>query len=199
MCPIKEENSDIMYKELIKLIALFISKPSKGWAYILTKNTADEHALNAFAYPLMGLGALTAFIFALLNHPDGTGFQFALKEASFLFISSFVGLYTASFLIGVYYEKVCGEKLPFGTTMKFVIFSSTVLFIINFFSHITDSIFFLQIFSLYTIYIVWEGSLYFLKIDEKKRAGFALFSSFSIILSPLLMGALIKYLMPGLQ
>jgi hypothetical protein len=193
------QKKETMYKELIRIVALIIAKPIKGWEYINTQKSTEENALNSFAYPLMGLGALSAFIVALINNSEHNGFQIALKEASLLFISSFIGLYTAAFLIRLFYEKYCAETMPFNTAIKFVVYSSTVIFIINFFNQVTSSIFFIQIFSLYTIYIVWEGSIHFLQVEDSKRAGFVLFSAFCMILSPILMIALMKFFMPGLQ
>ncbi|HNZ85487.1 MAG: DUF1282 family protein [Paludibacteraceae bacterium] len=188
-----------MYKELIKTIALFIAKPVKAWEYINTKNPTENNPLHSYAYPLMGLGSLSAFIVALVNNGSNDGFQIALKEASLLFISSFIGLYTAAFLIRIFYEKYCKEPLSFDVTIQFVVYSSSVIFIINLFNQVTSSIFFLQIFSLYTIYIVWEGSIHFLKIEESKRASFVLFSAFCMILLPIAITALMKFFMPGLQ
>lgn len=40
------------------------------------------------------------------------------------------------------------------------------------------------IFQFYTIFVVWEGSRVLLKVNEKKRTAFSIFSTLIIILCP---------------
>ena len=187
-----------MYKQIARTIYLFITTPAKAWKELNSENSSEEKALNNYAYPLIGIGTLAAFIAGLFKG-NFINFQVGLKNASLLFITCFIGLYLAAFLIRWFYEKHMKKKMLFSTSMIYVVYSSTVIFIINFLTQLTDGIFFIQIFSLYSIYIAWEGASELLEIEDSKRAGFVLFSSLSIILSPVGLSYLIKLLMPAMQ
>ncbi len=60
-------------------------------------------------------------------------------------------------------------------------------------------IFYIQIVALYTIYIVWEGSINYLSVPNNKRTLFVVCTSGTIILSPILIRYLMVLLMPGME
>ncbi len=188
-----------MYIELIKTFFLFVAKPTKAWDKIKNKSTENDNGLNSYAYPILGINSLIVFIVGLVRYSGDLRFQLALKEASMLFIVCFVSIYLASFIIQIIHEKIIGSKIPINKALQYVIYSSTIIFLVYLINDITDRIFFVQIFSLYTMYIAWEGSSQLLQLEENKRATFVLYSGITMILCPIFVGLILKLILPGMN
>ena len=81
----------------------------------------------------------------------------------------------------------------------FVGFGSALLYTLNIIWLLLPDFFFLYIFVLYTVYIVWEGTTIFLKIEENLHMKMTVLLSAFIIGSPKLIEFFLTVLMPGLH
>ena len=81
----------------------------------------------------------------------------------------------------------------------FVGFSSALMFTLNIVWLLLPDFFFLYIFILYTFYIVWEGSVIFMKVTQAQQMKFSMVATLLIILTPKLIEFILVILMPGLR
>ena len=82
---------------------------------------------------------------------------------------------------------------------RFVGYSSSLMFALNIVLMLLPEFFFLQIFVLYTFYIVWEGAGPYMQVEEKIRLKFVGVATGLILLMPRLIEVVLSMLMPGLR
>lgn len=186
-----------MCKSLFELLFLFIVQPDKAWKIVKEKH-AKQEILNHYIFPVIGIAVCLSIItHALTNSP--IVLMDCIKVAFVLGISLFSALYLAALGIKMILERISQKSINFNNCLAFVAYASSCVIMVNTFSQLTNAIFFFQLFSLYTIYIVWEGSAIYLQVKEKKRPIFTALTSAVIIGSPWLCRHIILFIMPGLQ
>ena len=173
-----------MFKNIVSSLFALVAAPGKAWQSISSKEESQATFLNGYLYPIMGITALSVFV-NLLN--DQFTLEKALKLMTIDFVKFFVGFYIASFLIDELLQKFFDrEKNP----KQVQLFVGYTLFM-GMFS-------FLRFAPLYIIYIIWEGSKYYMDINENKRLMFVVLSSLILIFSPDIIERFMFILMPGL-
>ena len=83
--------------------------------------------------------------------------------------------------------------------MRFVGYSSALMFALNIVLILLPEFFFLRIFVLYTFYIVWEGAGPYMKIEEPERLKFVGITTAIILFTPFVIEFILSLLMPGLR
>jgi hypothetical protein len=187
----------VMYKNILSTFFTFIINPAKAWQDVSNKESGILNS-NTYAYILLGLTSLFAFIGSAI-HAEDFNWQLGIKEASLLFISLFIGIYLSTFVVRILHEHICKNPISFNTGIEFTIYSFSCIFLINMAGELIRDIFYIQIVALYTIYIVWEGSINYLSVPNNKRTLFVVCTSGTIILSPILIRYLMVLLMPGME
>lgn len=84
-------------------------------------------------------------------------------------------------------------------SLRFVGYSSSLMFALNIILMLLPEFFFLRIFILYTFYIVWEGARPYMQVEENERLKFAGIATVVILLTPAVIEFLLFILMPGLR
>lgn len=185
-----------MLKIILDHLLLLIFAPAKGWKRIVRENKPEAVIRSNFVFPLIGLVALSSFLGLVFTE----GLQIALKAACVSFVSYFMSFFVTSFLVNEIVPRFGIEKnMP--RMQIFVGFSSCILYVLNIIIELRflPEFFFLQIFVLYTLYVVWESvGTYFKEITEEVRTPFTLLLSFLILLSPILIKKVLCFLMPGI-
>lgn len=187
-----------MFKEIAITIFSLVTSPGSTWKKVLGKEEDQDTFLSRFVYPLMGITALAVFVSFLLTRAT-FDLQEALKEMMTILVSLFLGFFSASFLLNEmmirFFEQTPDLKLVqrfSGYALSFTMAVTIIVYLLPDFS-------FLRFAPLYTFYIAWEGSKYYLNITDKKRIRFTIFSTLILLLSPEIIKYVMFLIMPGIK
>lgn len=196
-----------MYKALFKLIIAIISQPSRTWKMLEIRYFGDgkeevapkdyELFLSRYLYPFLGLLTVAAF-FSICTRQE-FDLEIALKSSVVSFVSAFGGFHLASYVVNEIWGGFFKQKKELQRFQLFVGFGSALLYTLNIIWLLLPDFFFLYIFVLYTVYIVWEGTTIFLKIEENLHMKMTVLLSAFIMGSPKLIEFFLTVLMPGLH
>ncbi|MDH6305139.1 hypothetical protein M2459_002236 [Parabacteroides sp. PF5-5] len=189
-----------MYKDLFKWVIAIITQPGKALKELADKEEKNDEYLTQFVYPLIGLVTAAAFIGILFTQKEFS-IELALKSSIKALVSYFGGFYLASYFLNELWSSFFKQEKDLKLCQRFVGYSSAMMYALNIILMLlpTSDFFFLRIFVLYTVYIVWEGAVPYMKVTENIRLKFVLTASALIILLPEIIGLLLFMLMPGLR
>lgn len=187
-----------MYTEILKLVIALISQPAKAWDMLARREEKEDEFLSRFVYPLIGLVTIAAFVGVLFTRKE-FDVELALKSSIRTMVSSFGGFYLASYLLNELWQGWFKHVKDMKLCQRFVGYSSSLMFALNIVLMLLPEFFFLRIFVLYTFYIVWEGAVPYMQIDEKSRLKFVGLTTVLILLMPWLIEVCLSLLMPGLR
>ncbi len=189
-----------MYKDLISWVIAIISQPGKAWKELSQKEEKGDEYLTRFVYPLIGLVTIAAFIGILFTQKE-FNIELALKSAIKTLVSLFGGFFLASYLLNEWWGSLFKQEKDIKLCQRFVGYSSSMMYALNILLMIlpVSDFFFLRIFVLYTVYIVWEGAVPYMNVNEKDRLKFTMLASALIVLLPEIIGLLLFMLMPGMR
>jgi hypothetical protein len=194
-----------MYKELFRTVISLITKTGYTWKELAEKEEKGDEFLTRFVYPLIGLVTASAFIGVLFTEQTFS-VEYALKLSIKALLSSFGGFYLTAYLLNElqkgFFEQSDNPRL----CQRFVGYASApmltlyiVLALIPLFP--LSDLFLLRIILLYlyTAYMVWEGALPYMKVEERRRMPFTFITAFLIVAAPELIHNILFLLMPGMR
>ena len=187
-----------MYKKLFLLLFGLIAHPEKTWEELSENQQKDqEEFYKSYLYPILGIIALCAFVGVLLSRKEfevAIALKTLIKDILAYFGAFYASSYIITKLLSSYFHYPATRQL----SERFVGYSSALMYLVAMLYSLFPSFFFLQIILLYAIYIIWQGTVYYLKLDETNWVKFTIFASVSIILMPGILTFLISLIMPGL-
>ncbi|MDR2690703.1 MAG: hypothetical protein LBB73_00120 [Dysgonamonadaceae bacterium] len=187
-----------MLKQLYLLLSGLIIAPEKTWRTMAGKQESNnEDFYKSYLYPIIGLIALMSFCGVWIGAKDFQ-LQIALRVVIKETIAYFVGFYLAAYGLFRLSEKYFGLNADLHCFERFAGYSSAAIYAVACISALSQSLFFLQIFILYTVYIVWTGSGIYISVKENYLTKFTIFASAVIILSPVVIRMIMTLIMPGL-
>lgn len=190
------ERDHVMFKNIISNLFALVAAPGKAWQNISSKEESSAAFLNGYLYPIMGLTALSVFA-NLFN--DQFTLERALKLMTINFVKFFVGFHIASFLIDELLQKFFEREKNTKQVQMFAGYTLSVYMLITIFLNLLMGMFsFLRFAPLYIIYVIWEGSKYYMDINENKRLLFVVLSSLILLFAPDIIERFMFILMPGL-
>ena len=187
-----------MYKEIFRWVIAIISQPAKAWVLLAKKGEKQEEFLSRFVYPLIGFVTVAAFLGVLFTRKE-FDLELALKSSIRTLVSSFGGFYLGAYLMNEIWQGLFKREKDLKLWLRFVGYSSSLMFALNIVLMLLPEFFFLRIFILYTFYIVWEGAGPYMGDEEKIRLKFVGFTTAIILLTPVVIEILLSMLMPGLS
>ena len=188
-----------MYKKLFRTAILLIFKPSDGWKELSTKqHETHESFLSGFVYPFIGLITLAAFAGILFTR-KGFDLHIALKESIVVLLSLFGGFFLSSLIISELWKNIFHREHNIKLCQRFVGYSFSLTYCLTIVLSLLPEFFFLRFLLFYTIYIVWEGAVLYMKVTESEQFKFVCFATLIIIATPLAIEYTIGLLMPGLK
>lgn len=154
-----------------------------------------ERFLSNYVYPFIGLMTVAAFISICTRQEFD--FEYALKSAILTLVSFFGGFYLASYVLGEVWRGLFKQPKDVRLCQSFVGLASSLMYVLEIVRLLLPDFFFLYVFVLYTFYIVWEGSIIYMKVDEAVRMKFTTLASLILILTPMAINYLFVILMPA--
>ena len=181
-----------MYKEIFRWVIAIISQPAKAWAWVSKKGEKQEEFLSRFVYPLIGFVTVAAFLGVFFTRKE-FDLELALKSSIRTLVSSFGGFYLGAYLMNEIWQGIFKREKDLKLWLRFVGYSSSLMFALNIVLMLLPEFFFLRIF------ILWEGAGPYMGVEEKIRLKFVGFTTAIILLTPAVIEILLSMLMPGLS
>lgn len=187
-----------MFKNIFNWVILIISQPGKAWDTLSKKEEKTEDFLEQFLYPLVGLVTITAFLGVLFTQKEFS-LELALKSSIRTLVSTFGGFYLSAYIMNEVWKGFFKRESDMPLWQRFVGYSSALMFALNVLLTLLPEFFFLRIFILYTFYIIWEGAVAYLKVEDVSRLKFTSITTAVVLLTPIAIELLLSLLMPGLS
>jgi hypothetical protein len=188
-----------MFKQLFILLFRLISNPVYAWKRLSKEQEKDNDIFyKSYLFPIIGIIALLSFAGILIS-TKAFNVSLALKTALLQVMIYGGSFYLVSFILSNYVFPrfdLPGDKL---FSERFTGYSSSLNYAVGMVLSLFPHFIFLNIFLLYTVYIIWTGAIAFLKIKDDYSIKFTIFASILILLTPFLVGFLIQLLMPGMK
>jgi len=96
-------------------------------------------------------------------------------------------------------EHLYSTENSYKLCQRFVGYSSALIYAMYLILAIFPDYSFLQLFLLYTIYIIWEGASVYMQIPENERNRFTAIATATILLSPFIVEKMMFLTMPGMR
>ena len=178
-----------------------ISSPARAWEEIHLEEDRRK-VLMDFVYPLLGLCGLAVFLGALfsLGWGEPESYRYAMQECCAVVVSLFGGYFLAAYLMNVAGMRLFRLADDAPLMQQFAGYASVVVFLLNVVLGLFPKfpVVMALLLQFYTVYIVWEGVLKMVQIEEKDRLRFTVLFSVLLLLCPfaidLLFGGMVKLL-----
>lgn len=191
-----------MFKKLFKQLYEIIFRPTKAWNTLAEEKEEEiidnEPFLKAYLYPIIGIVALLAFTGVFFHRKD-FNVQLALRLMINVLVALFAGFFLASYLLSEAMAKIFSNDKQYKLCQRFVGYSSALVYVMYMILAIFPDFSFLSLILLYTIYIVWEGAISYMQIEEKQQTKFTLITSAIVLLCPFLIKEIMFLTMPGMR
>jgi hypothetical protein len=186
-----------MYKQLVILLFNFIVRPEKTWMERNEEQDNDnENFLKNYLYPVFGIIALFSFA-GILLHLKEWNIQIAMKQVIKETIPYFAGFYLSVFTLSRLSSKLFGTNLPQPVCERFTGYASAAIYVTAMIYVLFPFLPHIQIFSIYTFYIVRQGAIHYLEINNKYLTKFTIFAGVLILLTPQIIRLLLIVMIPG--
>lgn len=187
-----------MFNEIYKRLIGIILKPGDTWEAISLQEEKQETFLARFIYPLMGIIALAAFLGILFTRKE-FDFEIALKITIRTTIAVSGGFFLGAYILNEVWKGFFYQPKDIELCRFFVGYASSLIFVLYIITALLPEFFLLNIFVLYTVYIIWEGATVFMGVIEDERLKFTIIASLIVILTPFILEHTLRMLMPGFR
>lgn len=171
-----------MWRDIFKVVSDLIFASPKAWKEIDKKNYTQNLFLNRFLHPIFGVIALASFVGGVW-FTKGGNVESALKQTIVSVVAVYGGYFIATYALNELAPRFELKKSIF-RFQKFVGYSSIVLYLLYIVIPLLSDFIILWLIALYTIHVVYNGAMYFVKVNEGKLVNFTLIAAALIILSP---------------
>lgn len=174
------------YKELFSIAIRLISSPAKAWEEISVEKDRRK-VYMAFVYPMIGLCGLSVFLGSLLTNGWGgpQSFQIAMTNCCAVAVSLFGGYFFASYLINEMGCRMFGLRSDLALSQQFAGYALVVPFLLQMVTGLMpDFKIIAWLLQFYIVYVIWEGTSVLMKVDERKRLQYTLFSAILLLVCP---------------
>jgi hypothetical protein len=155
-------------KFLLLRIKDILFNPIKAWEIIYSEEKPIASIRNGFLLPLILLTSVSAYAGSLLFTNAELSPVFSVFIGLKCFIVFYITVYlTAYILKEITYPLDLGKN--FAISFKLIVYSIVPLLLIQVISRLFDSLIFINILSLYSLYVFWTGAEKFLSPPSYKK------------------------------
>jgi hypothetical protein len=156
------------YRFLLQRLKYLLINPVKAWEDIYSEKSSIKDARDSYFFPIIILIALAALIGSLLFANSELKIAFSLFTGIKYFLLFYLVIYATAYIFKeITYALDLGRD--FTLSFKIITYSLTPFFICQILSLIFESFIFINILSLYGLYIFWTGSEKMLNPPEYKK------------------------------
>ncbi|MBO4754828.1 MAG: hypothetical protein J5543_09550 [Bacteroidales bacterium] len=189
------------FKYIVKFLIALITQSEQAWNYLATAETKEskpDYMLWNYYYPLLGFMSLVIFICAGSRGPNpelSFDFQHGMTQMVPILVAYFVGPYMAMILIKQTLVNLFDLPNPDKDRLtNFVFYSTSFLMALEMLMAAFPAFRFFQFIALYLVYITWNGSHTYIRVEEKRRWLFGFVSFLVIFFSPSIIQHLLQFL-----
>ena len=189
------------FKYIVKFLIALITQSEQAWNYLSNaeiKESKPDYMLWNYYYPLLGFMSLVVFLCAGWRGPNpevSFDFQHGMTQMVPILVAYFVGPYLALILIKqalvVLFDLPNPDK---NRLINFVFYSTSFLMALEMLMAAFPAFRFFQFIALYLVYITWNGSHTYIRVEEKRRWLFGFVSFLVIFFSPSIIQHLLQFL-----
>lgn len=178
-------------------ISELITNPNKAWTRL--KRLSDGKKTPVFKSTLIAI-LLTGLVHSLGVILVSTELNFfeGIKSGVGLMFTMFISVYVSTFINLIALENILKREVNLSEIFNFTALLYGLTYLIYAISPFLTIVFFFKVFLLYTFYIAWSGTEYFIDIPQENRVVYTTICGFSVFLSPLVINKILTLLMPGL-
>ena len=156
------------FRFLYHRIRYIILNPAKAWEFIQQENRPIRNVRNSFLLPLIILVTICAFLGSLIFINPTLSPVYSLFIALKVLLLNIIVVYLSAIVLSEITKALdLGKK--FLTSYKLIVYSLTPYLICQIISQLFDSLIFINILSIYGLYIFSAGADRMLKPAEHKR------------------------------
>jgi hypothetical protein len=153
---------------LYNRIKYIILNPAKAWEVIYQENRPIRDVRNSFFLPLVLMVAISSFLGSIIFTNSTLSPAYSLFVALKSLALHLVVVFTSAVIFGEI-TKALDLGKDFTTSFKIIAYSLAPLMICQVISHLFESLIFVNILSLYGLYIFWIGAEKMLNPPEHKK------------------------------
>jgi len=188
----------VMFKNIFNRLKGLIIKPGEAWEELSRQDEKSDTFLMRFIYPLIGIVALAAFLGIFFTYKE-FDFEIALRIMIRTVIAVAGGFYLGAYLLNEVWKGIFHQPKDIELCRFFVGYASSLIFVLYILTSLLPDFFFLQIFVLYTFYIIWEGATVYMQVTENEQLKFTIITSCIVVLSPMVIEYVLRMMMPGFR
>jgi hypothetical protein len=155
--PGKKASKIMDYKFFYKSFLKIIFTPEKAWDIILTENRSDKDLRNNFLLPSIVLVTIAAFLGSIIFTNSRLSVIYSIFTGVKYFILLLFVTYSSALVMGEITKPLDLGK-NFTISFRLIVYSLTPMFFCLIASHVFESLIFVNILSLYGMYIFWTGA-----------------------------------------
>jgi hypothetical protein len=156
------------YRFLYNRIKYIILNPPKAWTVIHQENRPIKDVRNSFFFPLVLIVSICSFIGSIIFTNSTLSPVYSVMEAFKFLILHLVVVFTSAVIFGEI-TKALDLGKDYTVSFKIIAYSVAPLLICQMISHLFESLIFINILSLYGLYIFWVGTEKMLDPPEHKK------------------------------
>jgi hypothetical protein len=156
------------FKFLVNSIKKIFLNPLGAWEEIYSDNKTTGYIVKRLLFPIIILASVSAFLGPYLFSRTGLLKAFSL----FAGIKYFILIYVVIYVTAIIFREITnalGLDKDFGLSFKLIAYSSLPLLICQIVSRLFESFIFVNILSLFGLYIFWTGMEKLLNPPEKRK------------------------------
>jgi len=168
------------FKFLYHRIKYIILNPVKAWDVIKSENRPIRYVRDSFFFPLILVGAVAAFTGSMIFTNSGLSVVYSIFAGVKYFFLLYFVIYASSLILReITYALDLGRD--FTVSFKMIAYSIAPFLICQIASRIIESFIFVNVLSLYGLYIFWIGMEKMLNPPEHKKMPMLIATSVTVI------------------
>jgi hypothetical protein len=164
----QKNRSTMDFRFLYNRIKYIVLNPSKAWSVIHDENRPVRDVRNSFFIPLAVIVAMCSFLGSIIFTNSTLSPVYSLIIALKFLILHLLVVFTSAVIFGEI-TKALDLGKNYTVSFKIIAYSVSPLLICQMISHLFESLIFVNILSLYGLYIFWVGTEKMLNPPEHKK------------------------------
>lgn len=156
------------YKFLFNSLRYIILNPAKAWGIILEEERQLKEVRNSFMFPLIIIASLCAFLGSILFINAKLSPVYSVFVGLKFFLLYLFVIYSSALVLSEI-TKALDLGKNFALSFKMIVYSLTPLMVCQYVSLLFESLIFVNVISLFGLYIFWVGAEKMLDPPEHKK------------------------------